>query len=77
MFAAARAAAAAKGVDEGVYRAPSATTGTAPPAIGLWNGQSGVPGTGGLAVHEQHRVGVELCVRTAVPEWGGQVVRWR
>ena len=76
VLAAARAAAAAEGIDGDVYSHPVGYHGHgAGPAIGLWDSQSGVPGTGGLAVHDSTVWALELCVRTAVPEWGGQVVR--
>ena len=76
VLAAARAAAAAEGIDGDVYSHPVGYHGHgAGPAIGLWDSQSGVPGTGGLVVHDSTVWALELCVRTAVPEWGGQVVR--
>jgi Xaa-Pro aminopeptidase len=76
VLAAARAAAAAEGVDGDVYSHPVGYHGHgAGPAIGLWDSQSGVPGTGALVVADDTLWALELCVRTPVPEWGGQVVR--
>ncbi len=66
VLAAARAAAAAEGIDGDVYSHPVGYHGHgAGPAIGLWDSQSGVPGTGGLVVHDRTVWALELCVRTA------------
>lgn len=76
VLAAARTAAAAEGVDGDVYSHPVGHHGHgAGPAIGLWDAQDGVPGTGALVVGADTLWALELCVRTPVPEWGGQVVR--
>ncbi len=76
VLAAARAAAQAEGVDGDVYSHPVGHHGHgAGPAVGLWDSQSGVPGTGALVVGADTLWALELCVRTPVPEWGGQVVR--
>jgi hypothetical protein len=45
------------------------------PLIGLWDHQEGVPGRGDVPVLANTWFAVELEARTAVPEWGGQVVK--
>ena len=76
VLAAARAAAAAEGVDGDVYSHPVGFYGHgAGPAIGMWDAQGGVPGTGQAPVRESTTWALELCVRVAVPEWDGQLVR--
>jgi Xaa-Pro aminopeptidase len=76
VLAAARAAAAAEGVDGDVYSHPVGFYGHgAGPAIGMWDAQGGVPGTGQAPVRTDTTWALELCVRVPVPEWGGQVVR--
>jgi Xaa-Pro aminopeptidase len=76
VLAAARAAAAAEGVDGDVYSHPVGVHGHgAGPAIGMWDQQNGVPGAGDVSLHPDTVYALELCVRVPVPEWGGQVVR--
>jgi Xaa-Pro aminopeptidase len=76
VLAAARAAAAAEGIDADVYSHPVGYHGHgAGPAIGLWDQQDGVPGAGTRVVHPDTVWALELCVRVPVPEWGGQLVR--
>jgi Xaa-Pro aminopeptidase len=76
VLAAARAAAAAEGIDGDVYSHPVGYHGHgAGPAIGLWDDQTGVPGTGERRLTTDTVYALELCVRVPVPEWGGQVVR--
>jgi Xaa-Pro aminopeptidase len=76
VLAAARAAAAAEGIDGDVYSHPVGVHGHgAGPAIGLWDQQDGVPGAGGAEVHPDTVWALELCVRVPVPEWDGQLVR--
>jgi Xaa-Pro aminopeptidase len=76
VLAAARAAAAAEGVDGDVYSHPVGVHGHgAGPAIGMWDRQDGVPGAGSAQVHTDTVWALELCVRVPVPEWGGQLVR--
>jgi Xaa-Pro aminopeptidase len=76
VLAAARAAAAAEGIDGDVYSHPVGVHGHgAGPAIGMWDQQDGVPGSGDVPVHPDTVYALELCVRSAVPEWGGQLVR--
>src|SRR3954462_12797381 len=72
----ARAAAAADGIDADVYSHPVGYHGHgAGPAIGLWDDQTGVPGGGDRRLERDTVYALELCVRTHVPEWGGQLVR--
>jgi Xaa-Pro aminopeptidase len=76
VLAAARAAAAAEGVDGDIYSHPLGNHGHgAGPAIGLWDQQDGVPGAGDRQLHPDTAYALELCVRVPVPEWGGQTVR--
>ncbi|GHE13321.1 Xaa-Pro aminopeptidase [Klenkia taihuensis] len=76
VLAAARAGAAAEGIDGDVYSHPVGHHGHgAGPAIGMWDAQGGVPGTGQAVVHTDTTWALELCVRVPVAEWGGQVVR--
>ncbi len=76
VLAAARAAAAGAGLDGDVYSHPVGYHGhAAGPTIGLWDQQDGVPGAGDLVLHDDTVYALELCVRTRVPEWDGQVVR--
>ncbi|TFV45147.1 M24 family metallopeptidase [Blastococcus sp. TF02A-35] len=76
VLAAARAAAAAEGIDGDVYSHPVGYHGHgAGPAIGQWDDQTGVLGAGDYPVHEDTVLALELAVRRPVPEWGGQCVR--
>jgi Xaa-Pro aminopeptidase len=76
VLAAARAAAAAEGLDGDVYSHPVGYHGhAAGPAIGMWDQQDGVPGAGSAEVHIDTVYALELCVRVPVPEWGDQLVR--
>jgi Xaa-Pro aminopeptidase len=76
VLAAARAAAAADGIDADVYSHPVGVHGHgAGPAIGQWDQQGGVPGAGDYPVHPDTVYALELAVHSPVPEWGGQCVR--
>jgi Xaa-Pro aminopeptidase len=76
VLAAARAAAAAEGIDGDVYSHPVGFHGHgAGPAIGLWDEQDGVPGAGDYPVQPDTVYALELAVRRPVPGWGGQCVR--
>jgi Xaa-Pro aminopeptidase len=76
VLAAARAAAAAEGIDGDVYSHPVGVHGHgAGPAIGTWDQQDGVPGAGSATVHPDTVWALELSVRVPVAEWGGQLVR--
>jgi len=43
--------------------------------VGRWDAQEGVPGTGDALVTANMWYSIELQATTAVPEWGGQLVR--
>jgi Xaa-Pro aminopeptidase len=76
VLAAARAAAAAEGIDGDVYSHPVGYHGHgAGPAIGMWDQQDGVPGAGDYPVYPDTVWALELAVRAPVPEWSGQLVR--
>jgi Xaa-Pro aminopeptidase len=76
VLAAARAAAAAEGIDGDVYSHPVGYHGHgAGPAIGQWDRQDGIPGPGDYPVHVNTVYALELAIREPVPEWDGQVVR--
>ncbi|MGY1887159.1 M24 family metallopeptidase [Blastococcus sp. SYSU DS0753] len=76
VLAAARAAAAAEGLDGDVYSHPIGYHGHgAGPAIGQWDQQRDVPGAGDYPVHADTAYALELAVRRPVPEWDGQCVR--
>ena len=76
VLGAARAAAAAEGIESDVYSHPVGVHGHgAGPAIGQWDEQGGVPGAGDYAVHPDTVYALELAVRRPVPEWNGQCVR--
>jgi Xaa-Pro aminopeptidase len=76
VLTAARAAAAREGIDGDVYTHPIGVHGHgAGPAIGRWDDQGGVPGSGDRRVHLDTAYALELAVRHHVPEWGGQCVR--
>jgi hypothetical protein len=45
------------------------------PTIGLWDQQGGVPGRGDYPIYDDTVYSIELNVRRAVAEWGGQIVR--
>jgi Xaa-Pro aminopeptidase len=76
VLAAARAAAAAEGIDGDVYSHPVGYHGhAAGPTIGMWDDQGRLPGPGDYPVHPDTVYALELCVRVPVPEWDGQLVR--
>jgi Xaa-Pro aminopeptidase len=76
VLAAARAVAAADGIDADVYSHPVGFHGHgAGPAFGQWDEQGGVPGAGDYPVHADTVYALELAVRCPVPEWDGQCVR--
>jgi Xaa-Pro aminopeptidase len=76
VLATARSAAAAEGIDGDVYSHPVGVHGHgAGPAIGMWDQQDGVAGAGSAPVNLDTVYALELCVRVAVPEWNGQLVR--
>jgi hypothetical protein len=70
------AAMRAAGLTGTVYSHPIGDHGHgAGPLIGLWDHQEGVPGRGDAPVIPHTWFSIELEARTAVAEWGGQVVK--
>jgi Xaa-Pro aminopeptidase len=77
VLAAARAAAAAAGLDATIYSHPIGLHGhAAGPTIGLWDQQSGVPGGGDYPVFPNTSYSIELSVVAPVAEWDGSPVRF-
>lgn len=69
------AKAAAEGLKASLYTHPLGYHGHgAGPTIGLWDAQEGVPGRGDYPLFADTVHSLELNVKTAVPEWGGQEV---
>ncbi|MEC9372349.1 MAG: M24 family metallopeptidase [Planctomycetota bacterium] len=68
--------ASARGIDAMVYTHPIGFHGhAAGPAIGMWDKQGGVPGTGEYPIHNLTAYSIELSIKAPVAEWGGQEVR--
>ena len=66
----------AEGLDALIYTHAIGLHGhAAGPTIGLWDAQDGVPGPGDHEVYPSTAYSIELQVRSAVPEWDGQVVQ--
>jgi len=66
----------ARGINAMVYTHPIGFHGhAAGPAIGMWDKQGGVPGTGEYPVHNRTAYSIELSVTVPIPEWDGQEVR--
>ncbi len=77
VLAAARAAAAARGLRGTIYSHPIGYHGHgAGPSIGFWDNQSPDP-RGAGAVHPNTAWSIELGATAAVPEWGGQEVSFK
>jgi hypothetical protein len=71
-----RERARSEGLQPQVYSHPLGYHGHgAGPTIGLWDRQEGVPGQGDYPLFADTCYAIELNVKKAVPEWGGQVVR--
>lgn len=69
-------AARAEGIRATIYSHPIGLHGHgAGPTIGLWDQQSGVPGTGDYPVWPNTAYSIELSATVNVAEWGGQEVR--
>jgi Xaa-Pro aminopeptidase len=74
---AARAITGAQGLNATIYSHPLGYHGHgAGPSIGFWDNQNADP-RGGRPVHPNTAWSIELNVRHAVPEWGGQMVEFR
>ncbi|MGP1283853.1 MAG: M24 family metallopeptidase [Parasphingopyxis sp.] len=77
VLAAARAAVEREGLDATIYSHAIGTHGHgAGPWIGMWDNQEPVPGRGDYGIYPHTAWSIELNARAAVPEWGGQVVRF-
>jgi Xaa-Pro aminopeptidase len=73
---AALAEAERRGIDAMVYTHPIGHHGHgAGPAIGMWDKQGGVPGSGDYPIRDRTAFSIELSVTAPVPEWDGQRVR--
>lgn len=76
VLAAALAKAKAEGLRPSIYTHPLGLHGhAAGPTIGLWDKQGGVPGAGDYPLFADTVFSIELNVRSAVAEWGGQDVQ--
>ncbi|MEZ4703033.1 MAG: M24 family metallopeptidase [Rhodothermales bacterium] len=74
MLAAARAQATAEGLRPSIYTHPIGYHGhAAGPAIGMWDSQGGVPGTGDFPLHPNTAYSIELNTTVAIPEWSKDV----
>jgi len=68
--------AGSRGIDAMVYTHPIGSHGHgAGPAIGMWDRQGGVPGSGDSPIRDRTAFSIELSVTAPVPEWDGQRVR--
>jgi hypothetical protein len=77
LLAAARGEALAAGLKPIIYSHAIGTHGHgAGPWIGAWEDQSGVPGMGEYPINPNTAWSIELASIRAVPEWGGQEVRF-
>ncbi|MEO1128089.1 MAG: M24 family metallopeptidase [Planctomycetota bacterium] len=66
----------AQGIDAMVYTHPLGFHGhAAGPAIGMWDKQEGVPGTGEYPVRDRTAYAIELSIVEPIPEWNGKTVR--
>lgn len=76
ILAAALARAQAEGIMASIYTHPLGFHGHgAGPTIGLWDAQQGVPGRGDYPLLADTCHAMELNIRQAVAEWGGQAVQ--
>lgn len=65
----------AEGIQPMSYCHPIGTFGhSAGPCVGMYDNQGFVPGHGELVMHDDTCYALELNIRQAVPEWGGQEV---
>lgn len=72
----AHAEAARRGIDAMIYTHPIGFHGHgAGPAIGMWDRQGGVPGTGDSTIRDRTAYSIELNISAPIPEWDGQEVR--
>jgi hypothetical protein len=72
-----REQAIAAGLVPSIYSHPLGFHGhAAGPAIGMWDNQNGMPGTGDYVVQKDTAWSIELNVTHPVPEWNGMQVRF-
>jgi hypothetical protein len=65
-----------EGLNASIYTHPIGFHGhAAGPAIGMWDSQGGVKGTGDYPLYENTAYSIELFAATEVQEWGGKIVR--
>ncbi|MCU0426197.1 MAG: aminopeptidase P family protein [Candidatus Kapabacteria bacterium] len=65
-----------EGVKATIYTHPIGTHGhAAGPAIGMWDMQQGVPGSGDYPLFPNTAYSIELNAETPIPEWGDKPVR--
>jgi Xaa-Pro aminopeptidase len=70
MLAAALSQAKSEGIVPSIYTHPLGTHGhAAGPAIGMWDMQNGVPGTGDYPLYPNTAYSIELNASTNIPEW--------
>jgi hypothetical protein len=66
----------AEGLTASIYTHPIGFHGhAAGPAIGMWDSQGGVKGTGDYPMFNNTAYSIELFAATEVPEWEGKIVR--
>ncbi|MEP0546588.1 MAG: M24 family metallopeptidase [Rhodothermales bacterium] len=76
ILAASLSAADREGIEATIYTHPIGFHGhAAGPAIGMWDKQDGVPGTGDYPLYPNTAFSIELNAAVPVPEWGDQKVR--
>ncbi|TAE34197.1 MAG: M24 family metallopeptidase [Candidatus Kapaibacterium sp.] len=76
MLKATLAQTAKEGIKATVYTHPIGAHGhAAGPAIGMWDMQNGVPGTGEYPMQAQTAYSIELNAETPIPEWGDKPLR--
>jgi len=65
-----------EGLRPSVYSHPIGYHGhAAGPAVGMWDKQEGVPGTGDLPIRPNTCWSIELNITASIPEWNGQDIR--
>ncbi len=70
------AQAKAEGISPMIYTHPIGLHGhAAGPAIGMWDSQGGIAGTGDATMHANTAYSIELNAESPVAEWGGKKVR--
>ncbi|MGD1916895.1 MAG: M24 family metallopeptidase [Phycisphaerales bacterium] len=66
-----------RGINAMVYTHPVGSHGhAAGPAIGMWDKQGGVPGSGEYPIRDNTAYAIELSILEPIPEWDGMEVRF-